>query len=317
MKIALRSLLTAAVVTTLAACGSKDSSPKAEPSASTQAAASATASAATASAAATSAATASAAPAKAPAPAKEASIESPKRLPDAVATTRVPDDWTRMADPNKGFGFWLPANAGDGAAETQNGVDLFIAQVPEPHVITVLCLAFKDRAQSKKDLLQAAQEALAAFGETEIQVEKTDTLSKDYDLSVITSVAAEDKSQGKAKVLVATDLTDNYILIVHSPAEKFAANEQTMDIIWGSFEMFSGGGQGREVKVSYKQPRPSSGCNTDADCPGGHCVVMRCPGCNRCEREQAARDGDPCSLDGRPGTVMINADGMVKCMTDD
>jgi hypothetical protein len=45
-------------------------------------------------------------------------------------------------------------------------------------------------------------------------------------------------------VLVATDVTDNYILLVGSPESEFAANEAKIDTIWGSFDMLSGGASG-------------------------------------------------------------------------
>ena len=53
-----------------------------------------------------------------------------------------------------------------------------------------------------------------------------------------------DGKAGKGKILVATDVTDNYIVFVGGDADKFASNEKTIDEIWGSFGMYSGGYSG-------------------------------------------------------------------------
>ena len=49
-------------------------------------------------------------------------------------------------------------------------------------------------------------------------------------------------SKGKIRILVGTDVTDNYVMIIGTEETKFAANESIIDQIWGSFEMWSGGG---------------------------------------------------------------------------
>jgi hypothetical protein len=49
---------------------------------------------------------------------------------------------------------------------------------------------------------------------------------------------------GKGKILVGTDVTDNYLVLVGGDADKFTANEKTIDEIWGSFGMYSGGASG-------------------------------------------------------------------------
>jgi hypothetical protein len=68
-------------------------------------------------------------------------------------------------------------------------------------------------------------------------------LSDDYGLFDLTSTDSDGK-KWKSKVLVATDVTDNYIVIVSSDETKFDANKEIVDAIWGSFEMFSGGASG-------------------------------------------------------------------------
>jgi hypothetical protein len=64
--------------------------------------------------------------------------------------------------------------------------------------------------------------------------------SADYSLANITSVDEKGKVT-KGKVLVGTDVTDNYIVMIGTDADKFTANEKTIDEIWGSFGMYSGG----------------------------------------------------------------------------
>ena len=51
----------------------------------------------------------------------------------------------------------------------------------------------------------------------------------------------EDGRKAKLRILVGTDVTDNYVMILGTDPDKFAANEKIIDEIWGSFEMWSGG----------------------------------------------------------------------------
>jgi hypothetical protein len=55
---------------------------------------------------------------------------------------------------------------------------------------------------------------------------------------------AGDGSKYRFKILVGTDVTDNCVVLVGTDEAKFAANEKTIDEIWGSFEMWSGGSSG-------------------------------------------------------------------------
>ena len=45
--------------------------------------------------------------------------------------------------------------------------------------------------------------------------------------------------------MVGTDVTDNYVMILGTDPDKFAANEKIIDEIWGSFEIWSGGASGK------------------------------------------------------------------------
>ena len=58
------------------------------------------------------------------------------------------------------------------------------------------------------------------------------------------SMLDEKKVKYKMKTLLATDVTDNYLMFVGTPEKDWAANEATVDELWGSFEMWSGGASG-------------------------------------------------------------------------
>jgi hypothetical protein len=167
---------------------------------------------------------------------------SPKVEKKAPSTNPVPADWIRMHDDAKGYEFMVPQGTKD-AQDTKDGVDVYMANVPAPYEIGVMVVAFKDKTVSKEDLLKRAENVLKAFGEKDIKMDATKELSDDYSLVTFTSTGSDGKP-GKGKILVATDVTDNYIMFVGGDADKFAANEKTIDEIWGSFGMYSGGFSG-------------------------------------------------------------------------
>ena len=72
--------------------------------------------------------------------------------------------------------------------------------------------------------------------------EPAKALTGDYALAVAT--CKEDRQASKLKILVATDVTDNYVLIVGAPESDFDRSLETIDTVWGSFSMFSGGASG-------------------------------------------------------------------------
>lgn len=153
----------------------------------------------------------------------------------------VPADWIYMYDEAKGYGFSLPAGS-TGGSENSGGVDVFVATTPAPSEIGVIVFSFKDAKLSKEDLLDHAEEALKAMGET-VQTGKLTGESEDYSVAEAT-MTSKDGTKSKAKVLVGTDVTDNYVMIVGTDESKYAANEKIIDEIWGSFEMWSGGASG-------------------------------------------------------------------------
>jgi hypothetical protein len=185
---------------------------------------------------------ATASPAASSSPAASADKKAAKK-PPAAKTVPVPANWITMADTSKGYEFMVPEGT-QHKTDTVNGVDVYMATLPAPNEVAVIVFAFKDKNASKEDLLKSAEKALQAMGEKDIKIGTPNELSDDYSLATISSVDEKGKTT-KGKVLVATDVTDNYVMLLGSDADKFDANEKTMDEIWGSFSMASGGFSGQ------------------------------------------------------------------------
>jgi hypothetical protein len=147
-----------------------------------------------------------------------------------------------MYDDVKGYEFYVPQGT-QHQSQTADGVDVYIASVPAPYDIGVMVVAFKDKTLTKEDLIKRAENILKAFEEKDIKIDPPKELNADYSLYTFTSTGKDGKP-GKGKILVATDVTDNYIMLVGGDLDKFAANEKTIDEIWGSFGMYSGGSSG-------------------------------------------------------------------------
>lgn len=154
----------------------------------------------------------------------------------------VPDNWIYVYNSDKGYGFYVPEGS-TGGAETVNGVNVFSASTPQPSDIGVLVVAYKNEKLSKEDLLNDAVKVLEALGE-KVTPGKLHSESEDYSLADATSVGGSNNTKSKYKILVGTDVTDNYVMIVGTDEDKFAANEKVIDEIWGNFEMWSGGSSG-------------------------------------------------------------------------
>lgn len=187
------------------------------------------------------AATPAPAPAKPAATAAKATKDKPKGLPENKKHA-IPKDWEHLADAQKGFGYSLPKGSKHEGV-TKDGVDIYMASLAKPHAIETLAVVYKDASKSLDDLKKDAVKVMTSLDQTEVKVEKTDEISADYHLLTMTMLD-EKKQKFKAKVLLATDVTDNYLLFVGSPEAEWAANEATVDEIWGSFEMWSGGASG-------------------------------------------------------------------------
>ncbi len=161
---------------------------------------------------------------------------NPKKQTNSVT---VPAEWVWYSDDVRGYGFSLPAGS-SGESGKEGNVDTFVAVTPDD--ITVIVYAFKDASLTKEDLLDRAEKALNAMGET-VTVGKLTGESEDYAVADADSVDTKG-GKSKLKVLVATDVSDNYVMFVRSDDKTYDAKKATMDMIWGSFEMYSGGASG-------------------------------------------------------------------------
>lgn len=163
-----------------------------------------------------------------------------KKVP-AAKIVPVPTDWITMYNEARGYEFKVPQNYKQ-TDQSDNDVDLFIAIPPDGDSSKpmVLVVAFKNKSLSKDDLLKFAEKVLEGAGEKNITVSNSEDMGNDYSLATFTSVDKDNK-KSKGKVLVATDVTDNYVMFIRTDEAGFSPNEKTIDEIWGSFEMYSGG----------------------------------------------------------------------------
>ena len=184
-------------------------------------------------------ATTSASPTTSGSPKATAPKTNEKKAP---ATNPVPSDWVRMYNDVKGYEFMVPQGTND-QSQNVDGVDVYLASVPAPYEIGVMVVAFKDKTLTKDDLLKRAENVLTSMDEKDIKIDAAKELNEDYSLASFTSTGKDGKP-GKGKILVGTDVTDNYIMLVGGDADKFGTNENTIDEIWGSFGMYSGGASG-------------------------------------------------------------------------
>jgi hypothetical protein len=163
-------------------------------------------------------------------------------VPDAKKVP-VPDNWETYYDSQKGYQFEVPLGT-QTDQQTVNGVDVFMATLPDPSKVAVMVVAFKNKNLSKDDLLETAKKVLESLGEKNIKAASPTELSDDYDLVELSSVDEKGVTT-RAKLLIATDVTDNYLVFVGSPDSDYKANEKVIDEVWGSFSMYSGGSSGQ------------------------------------------------------------------------
>jgi hypothetical protein len=123
------------------------------------------------------------------------------------------------------------------------GMDIFFAKTAEPSSVSVFVMAFKDKTLTKDDLLKFASKFLENMAEKNIKIGDLTELSDDYSLATISSVDAKGKTT-RGKVLVATDVSDNYVMLLGTDDAEYKENEKIIDGIWGSFTMRSGGASG-------------------------------------------------------------------------
>jgi hypothetical protein len=190
------------------------------------------------------AANANAAKAKPPEPKTEIKNEKKpegqqsKAIP-ADKKVPVPANWIYYSDEVKGYGFWLPEGSVGDSTTTSSGTDVFVAKVPSPSDVRVEVYAWKDKTLTKEDLLNMTIADMKEQGEN-VTAGSLQGESEDYALAEASSVDSDGKKY-KMKILVGTDITDNYVMVVYTPEDKYEANKAIIDQIWGNFEMYSGG----------------------------------------------------------------------------
>lgn len=178
--------------------------------------------------------------------APKTALKDEKKPTDGKAKTTskkvpVPDSWVYVYDETKGYGFSVPEGS-TGGSETVDGVDTFVGATPAPSEAAIFVIAFKDKEMSKDDLLDVAVKFLEGMGET-VKPGSLTGESEDYSVAEATSTSA-DGGKSKWKILVGTDVTDNYVMLVGTEEAKFDSHKEIIDGIWGSFEMWSGGSSG-------------------------------------------------------------------------
>ena len=181
-----------------------------------------------------------------PTPAAKASTAASPGAVKTVPASKVvpvPANWITMADDQKGYSFEVPEGTAH-STEKSNGIDVFIAASPEPSTIGVMVMAFKEPSLTKTDLVKVATGGLEGLGAKDIKIGDLTELSPDYSLATYSALNGEGKPV-RGKVLVATDVTDNYVMVVGAEESDYKANEKIIDAIWGSFSMHSGGASGK------------------------------------------------------------------------
>ena len=164
-----------------------------------------------------------------------------EKKPEGTAKTAsknnpVPESWIYVYDEAKGYGFSVPEGS-KGEVETIDGVD--VMTVTTPNDVDIFVLSYKDKTLTKENLLEDAVAFLDELGQ-KVTPGNLKAESDDYAVADATTVHPT-RGKGKLRILVGTDVTDNYVMILGAEDAKFAPNEKIIDEIWGSFEMWSGG----------------------------------------------------------------------------
>ena len=152
----------------------------------------------------------------------------------------VPKDWDYIYDKKKGYGFYVPTGSSMDS-ESYKGVD--VTGLTTPTKVDIYVIAFKDKTLNKEDLLDFAVAFLEELGH-EVTPGALQAESEDYAIADATTLH-KDFGKSKLRILVGTDITDNYVMILGASVKNFDANEKIIDTIWGSFEMWSGGASGK------------------------------------------------------------------------
>ncbi len=156
-----------------------------------------------------------------------------------VKNNPVPESWIDIYDEQKGYSFSVPDGT-TGGSDSSGGVDVYVAETPAPSQIGIYVLAFKDKSLTKDDLIETARKFMVEMSEGTGTATMGSPRAESELYSIVDAAIKNQGKSNKARVLVGTDISDNYIMIlVCENEEKFAANEKVIDEIWGSFEIWS------------------------------------------------------------------------------
>ena len=163
-----------------------------------------------------------------------------KELPKAEVKNPVPAEWETMVDEVRGYEFKVPKGT-TGKNTTVEGANIWEGELPAPHKVELACIAFKDATLTKDDLVKKGSKIReAGDGVKDLKIGKPEDRGGDFSLATYT-LTEKDGAKKKGLLLVVTDKTDNYLLFLESEEAKFKADEDTMNEIWQSFTMYSGG----------------------------------------------------------------------------
>jgi type IV secretory pathway VirB10-like protein len=185
---------------------------------------------------------ASAAPAASSAEAKKKPVakKAPVDKVAPAAKKEVPSEWEQRDHTAKGFAFWVPKGVKETQA-TQDGVDVYLAQLPAPHEkIGVFVMAFKGADKKLPELTTITEKLIKELDKgDDYKVVKTDPINDNYEVLEIT-YKDKDGKLNHVKALLALDVTDRYILIAGGEGE-LKDSEETVDTILANFEMYASG----------------------------------------------------------------------------
>jgi hypothetical protein len=145
-------------------------------------------------------------------------------------------DWLYVHDSRRGYGFYVPHGTTGDRGKVKN-VDTFAGYTPNN--IGIYVFAWKDRQATRETLLKNAKDILEGMGET---VMTGEIVGASDNFAVVEATSVDKQGvKSKMKVLVGTDVTDNYVMIVGCDEKDYNAKKAVIEQIWGSFEMWSGG----------------------------------------------------------------------------
>ncbi len=157
----------------------------------------------------------------------------------------LPDSWIRVYDDKLGYEFKVPAGTPKMKLSMSKGTAYYTTQTPKPHQIDLALAIFKDPTLNKDQVEARTKKLLENFGDLDVKIGNAKDMGHDYSLASFTSRMQGGK-KNKGVVLVALDKTDNYVFYVSCEAADYDENKETIEHIWKSFEMESGGASGTD-----------------------------------------------------------------------